>query len=159
MTSSPGPTPGWVRTNQNTKIMYISEIQETLMEIIKHHPIDRVFGFVVSYGAMRDEMTDAYHIALWLEGAPVAVKEEFLQRFNEEDWPEMRICDTCGSFMKEGYLLGDMAEHYCSRECAIKSYIADAKRFTGEGISREEAESRFEKDLETNEDCFWTEWR
>jgi len=139
--------------------MYISEIQETLMEIIGNNVFIEVVDFVVSHGARRDEMVDAYHVALWLEGAPAEVKREFLYRFDEEDWPEIRICDTCGSFMKEGYLLGDMAEHYCSEDCAIQSYIADAVRFTGETISRKRAEGRFKNDLKNNEDCFWTEWR
>ena len=139
--------------------MYISDIQERLTEIISQNDISDVRAFMVSNGANEHEMTDAYHLALWIEGAPAAVKCEFLDKFNEDDNPEMRICDTCGCFMIEGYLLGDMMEHYCSRKCAIESYIADALRFTNKKISYKEAERRLNHDLDYNsDDCFWTEW-
>ena len=130
------------------------------MEIIGRNPFDRVLGFMLLHGANKKEMTDVYHLALWIEGAPTDVKDMFLETFNENDWPELRICDTCGCFMNEGYLLGGMMEHYCSRECAVKSYIKDALKFAYEEITYEEAERRLDHDLDFNaDDCFWTEWR
>lgn len=139
--------------------MYISPIQEVLMVIIGINDIDKVRAFMVKNGANEKEMTDAYHLALWVEGAPAGVKHEFLYEFNEDDYPALRVCDTCGCFMNDGYLLGDMAEHYCSRKCAVKSYIKDAKNYENKEISYEEAEKRLDHDLEYNNDyCFWTTW-
>lgn len=141
--------------------MYISEIQQALIDIVYNNHFSEVCDFMCAHGANRHELTDERHAAYWIEGAPVKVKEMFLERFNDEDWPEIRICDTCGVFMKEGYLLGDFQEHYCSEECAIKSYMHTSEDGSGEGdVSRIEAAELFRRDLEENsDDCFWTEWR
>lgn len=135
--------------------MYISPMQEKLMEIISQNPIDKVRDFMVMHGANRNEMTDAYHLALWVEGAPVPVKEEFIEKFNEYDLPTLRVCDFCGCFMDEGYLLGGY-EHYCSKTCAIDSYIRDSKG----KMTREQAYHQLRRDIgDGSGDSFWTEWR
>lgn len=122
-------------------------MQESLVEIIENNPIDRVYGFVVSHGANRDEMTDAYHMALWIEGAPADVKQEFLDKFNEEDWPSLRICDNCGCFMDEGYLLD--TRYACSDKCAIALYDGNEEQL------REDIRLSVEED---EGDFFWTQW-
>ncbi|MBR3467415.1 MAG: hypothetical protein IKH15_09375 [Bacteroidales bacterium] len=123
--------------------MYISPMQEKLMEIIGENPIDKVRDFMVMHGANRNEMTDAYHLALWIEGAPAPVKEEFIEKFNEDDWPTMRVCDFCGCFMDEGYLLD--TRYACSDACAIAL-------FDGDEAALREAIGDGEGDF------FWTQW-
>ena len=121
---------------------YISSIQEKLMEIIKDSPINLISDFLVSNGADRNEMTDAYHMALWIEGAPKSVKHDFLDGFNEEDCPPMRICDNCGCFMDEGYLLD--TQYACSDKCAIALYDGNEEQLREDiRLSVEEDEGDF----------------
>lgn len=113
------------------------------MEIINAHPLDAVREFMVGHGANPAEMADAYHLALWIEGAPGGVKYDFLNEFNSMDWPSLRICDNCGAFMDEGYLLD--TQYACSDACAIALFDGDEKLLRetiGDGSG----------------DFFWTQW-
>lgn len=123
--------------------MYISPIQEKLTEIVRNNNFQDVLDFLVENGANRHEITDAYHAALWIEGAPVIVKIGFLDKFNEEDDPCLRVCDHCGVFMDEGYLLD--IQYACSDACAIALFDGDEKLLRetiGDGSG----------------DFFWTQW-
>lgn len=139
--------------------MYISETQQRLINIISHTVFDRALGFVLLHGANRREMSDAYHIALWMEGAPAGVKREFLDTFDEAAEGGLRVCSTCGQWMTEGYYLaGDYA---CSDECAIRNYIETSTYHTIE--TEEEAREVFERDLRIDEEAclgevYWTQW-
>lgn len=128
------------------------------------HRFEDVVDFVCEHGANRREMTDAYHVALWLEGAPAAVKHAYFNLADGVDtcWLDegLRICDKCGKFMTEGYILGEF-EYYCSDECAIQSYIDEVYNADSPDgkITHEQAETMLHYDLESNpDDNFWTEW-
>lgn len=142
--------------------MYISEIQKRLMNIIgkKGSAIyNRAYGLALYRGANPDEMTDAYHLALWFEGAPERAKSELLSLAENCGFADygLRICDICGKFMTEGYILGGDYDYACSRECAIRLYQLVSKGV--EIISEETAAALLDRDLEeNNEDYFWTEW-
>lgn len=130
--------------------MYISEIQKRLMDSIGREgyaTYNRALGLALYKGANPKEMKDAYHLALWFEGAPDDVKQTFLDEFNEKN-NDLRMCDNCGQFMAEGYLI-DGHLHACSKECALKV----------SGESEEEFDEDVRKSVdEDNGDTFWTEW-
>jgi len=91
--------------------MYINEIQKRLMNIIgkKGTAIyNRAYGLALYGGAQPDEMTNSYHLALWFEGAPQKIKSMLLNLVESNKWEDLglRICDVCGKFMTEGYILG-----------------------------------------------------
>lgn len=98
-----------------------------------------------------------------LMSADKSIKEEFVETFFGGVMDNLRICDTCGDWMIEGYVLAD--EYACSRECAILNYMGTSFGHSDDGnVSREEAVRLFEKDLELNEknclgDVYWTDWR
>ena len=142
--------------------MYISEIQKRLMNLIdKHQTIhDRAYGLALYNGANPKEMTDSYHLALWFEGAAWNVKNELLGLYEGLGDTGLRICDACGKFMTEGYLLHGLDDYACSRECAIKIFQWDGiNGLTAIHLSPEEAEKRLDRALEEDEDDnFWTEW-
>ena len=121
----------------------ITEIQKRIMASIESSAaFGRAYGLALYHGADMQEVNDRYHLALWFEGAPVDVKQEFLDEFNEQN-DDLRICGQCGCFMTEGYLL-DQA-YACSDECAIALYGGDEKQLRediGDGQG----------------DFFWTEW-
>ena len=125
----------------------MTEIQKRLLEsIVTGANFERALGLALYNGARLSEMTDAYHLALWFEGAPVNVKWEFLREFNE-DKDDLRVCSHCGRFMCEGYLLDCL--YACSDECAIALYDGDEKQL------REDIRLSLEED---EGDYFWTEW-
>lgn len=125
----------------------MTEIQRRLVESIGTGAnFERALGLALYNGARLSEMTDAYHLALWFEGAPENVKWEFLDSFNEEN-NNLRVCSHCGKFMFEGYLLD--YQYACSDECAIALYGGYEKRL------REDIRMSVEED---EGDYFWTEW-
>ena len=65
---------------------------------------NRALGLALYNGANPNELKDSYNIALWFEGAPAAIKKEFLDEFNQDN-NNLRVCSHCGRFMYEGYLL------------------------------------------------------
>lgn len=123
----------------------ISTIQEKLVEIISDNPIDFVRDFMVARGANRekDAIEDELQLAKWIEGAPINVKNEFLDEFNENDYPSLRVCSNCGCFMDEGYMLD--CQYACSDACGIALYKGNEKQMRediGDGSG----------------DYFWTQW-
>lgn len=59
---------------------------------------------------------------------------------------ELRVCDTCGHLMIEGYILYDGDEYYCSNECMLEQYT-------------EEEKEEILKEADTDEGTsYWTEW-
>ena len=108
---------------------------------------NRALWLALYNGARPDEMTDAYHLALWFEGAPRSVKEEFVDSFVLDHADNLRVCTHCGRFMTEGYLLE--TQYACSDECAIALYEGD------EAQLREDIRASVE---EEDGDFFWTEW-
>lgn len=88
-------------------------------------------------------------------------KRLFVETFFEDDseFP-LRICDTCGNWMIEGYYLA--GEYACCDECAIQNYMDTS--IYHPSPSREEAERLFMQDLELDEknclgEVYWTDWR
>ena len=87
------------------------------------------------------------------------VKKEFLElveEMNPTTYDDMgiRVCDTCGKFMTEGYYLA--GEYACSEECAVKNYMED-------GLDESTAKDMFQHDLDEDEETcagevYWTEW-
>lgn len=137
--------------------MYISEIQKRLTELVSGPNRYPAFNLAVAHGANPAELTDGYHIALWFEGAPKAVKEKFIETFARDG--QITICDYCGKFMIEGYLVYE--DPYCSKECVIKGYQRDVydADLNGQMISRERAQAMFEHDrIACPEEVFWTQW-
>lgn len=141
--------------------MYISEIQKRLTELVSGPNRYPAFNLAVAHGANPAELTDGYHIALWFEGAPKKVKEKFIETFARDG--QITICDYCGKFMIEGYLVYE--DPYCSEECVIKSYQRDVHDADNprETISREAAKAMFEHDRLRSENenfchIFWTQW-
>ena len=129
--------------------MYISEIQKRLMDSIGEKgcaTYNRALGLALYNGANPNELKDSYNIALWFEGAPAAIKKEFLDEFNQDN-NNLRVCSHCGRFMYEGYLLD--WRYACSDECAIALYDGD------EAQLREDIRASVEED---DGDFFWTEW-
>lgn len=139
--------------------MYISEIQKRLMNLIDKHQTtyNRAYGLALYNGANPEEMTDSYHLALWFEGANADVKNAFLSIFdNTYTDTGLRICDVCGKFITEGYLLFGLDDYACSRECAIKIFQWNG---LDASLSPDEAEKRLDRALEEeDDDNFWTEW-
>jgi hypothetical protein len=130
--------------------MFISEIQLRLMDSIgrEGYPkYNRALGLALYRGANPDEMTDAYHLALWFEGADYSVKREFLDAFNERN-NDLRVCDHCGVFMTEGYLINGH-NHACSKRCALQIWGETEKSFD------EAVRASVEDDAG---ETFWTEW-
>jgi hypothetical protein len=123
----------------------ITEIQQRLMDSIGPKGgalFNRALGLALYNGANPKEMTDPYHLALWFEGAHPDIKREFLDAFNELN-DDLRVCDNCGRFMCEGYLLD--TRYACSDECAIALYEGD--------------EAQLREDIGDGDgDYFWTEW-
>lgn len=146
---------------------YISKIQKRLSALVNDIGLERAKNFAVSHGASELEMTDAYHLALWVEGAPKTVKKAFLDLWEDCCNPRhledtgLRICDSCGKFMTEGYILGDGLTYACSRDCAVKSLMDEMWDADSPGykVSREQAEKALDYNLEfSSDDFFWTEW-
>lgn len=140
--------------------MYISEIQRRILNAVESKPHELVLHFVCDNGANRNEMTDNYHIALWLEGAPVTVKNKFIDLasglFGDCG---LRVCSKCGRFMKEGYLLHGCDLYACTESCAIQLYQEDYRERYGMNQSPAEARRDLVYDLEHYpDDNFWTEW-
>jgi hypothetical protein len=138
--------------------MKITETQKRLMNLIdKHHDTyNRAYGLALYNGANPEEVADSYHLALWFEGAEAGVKNQLLSIFDSSYCDVgLRVCDACGKFMTEGYLLFGLDHYACSRECAIKVF-----QWNGLGlITPGEAEKRLDRALEEEEnDNFWTEW-
>lgn len=138
----------------NIKVEYtypeiMNEIQKRLMRCIGTEggaKYSRALGLALHNGANLQEMTDAFHLALWFEGAPKNVKQQFLDEFNEKE-DNLRVCSKCGCFMYEGYILGD--EYACSDECAVALYDGDEPRLRAD----------IEKSMNGGpDDFFWTEW-
>jgi len=123
-------------------------IIERLVEIIGNNELSDVQQFAKDNGAKQDEAKDAESIARWLYGVDAGVKFDFLDTFNEEDCPPLRICTNCGDFMYEGYLLD--YQYACSDECAIALYDGD------EAALREDIHRSV--DLDDGSDFFWTQW-
>lgn len=120
---------------------------------------NRAYGLALYGGAQPDEMTNSYHLALWFEGAPEKIKSMLLNLVESNKWEDLglHICDVCGKFMTEGYILSGDFSYACSRECAIRLYQLVSKGV--EIISEETAAALLDRDLEENdEDYFWTEW-
>ena len=141
--------------------MYISEVQKRLMNIITDENRDAVIELAVKNGANKNELSDAYHIALWFEGAPKKVKESLLDfYFEDHRYGEvgLRICSHCGKYMTEGYIFGDYS-YACDEPCAIELYREDYRKRTGLNQAPADARRDFDYDLEKYPDeNFWTDW-
>ena len=136
--------------------MYISEIQRRIMQAVESKPKDLIMHFVCENGADENEMSDTYHIALWLEGAPKDVKEKFIDLANcLDDDCRLRVCSECGKFMTEGYLLCDGDWYACSEQCAVRL----CQYRLGVDLTPEEAKRNLNYALDHDpEGNFWTEW-
>ena len=54
----------------------------------------------------------------FINSPDVEVKEEFIE---ENEIENLRVCETCGKFITEGYIYRDF-ETYCSDECFIVAH-------------------------------------
>ena len=118
-------------------------IKEKVLQIIAANPISVVIKFATDNGASPGDVENEDRLAVWIMKAPANVKYDFLNAFNDWDDPSLRICDNCGDFMDEGYLLD--VRYACSDKCAIDLYDGDEKQLRediGDGSG----------------DFFWTQW-
>lgn len=126
-----------------------TEIEQRVFNLIESGPFPKMLGFCLFNGADYGLIQDKEDILTYLvHYATKEVKRQFMDEFCQ-NWADtgLRVCDKCGHFMKEGYLLGD--EYACSYECAVGLYDMPEK----------EAIKQLDKDLAENEDdCYWTEW-
>ena len=151
--------------NENIK----KEIEKVLHEEIAYIVFDEtstkekyaLYGFLLkkfsrNVGSDTDLVNE---LVAQLMSADKETKTEFVDTFFEGVMDNLRICDTCGDWMIEGYVLGD--EYACSRECAIKNYM-DTTEIGA--VTREEAIKTFEHDLELDDahnlgEVYYTDWR
>lgn len=99
-----------------------------------------------------------------LVNANIAVCRTFVETFFEDDDDfNLKLCDTCGEWMLEGYYLaGDYA---CCEDCAIQNYMNSSYNHSDDGkVTREKAEELFRKDLDLDEQynlgqVYYTDWR
>lgn len=118
-----------------------------------------VLKLAVENGASPKEMTDTYHLALWFEGAPAKVKLALCKLFDEGHIYEhgLRICNHCGRFMTEGYILG--VGYACSYEHAAILIKGNTSKDGCDIPTEAEAEALLDAVLEDYpDDNFWTEW-
>ncbi len=126
-----------------------NKIEQRVFNIIESNPFPKMLGFFLFNDADHGLIFDYEDILTYLvHYATKEVKRAFMDEFCP-DWADtgLRVCDNCGHFMTEGYILGE--EYACSDECAIKLY----------DLPEDEAKKQFEQDLsENDDDCYWTEW-
>ncbi|MBP5461434.1 MAG: hypothetical protein J6Y20_04845 [Lachnospiraceae bacterium] len=130
------------------------------MKAVELRPKELVLHFVCDNGAAPNEMRDTYHIALWLEGAPVKVKCRFVDLASGLYGDcGLRVCTKCGKFMTEGYILNGGDSYACSESCAVQLYQENCRKRIGMNQAPAEARRDLEYDLERYpDDNFWTEW-
>lgn len=155
--------------NENIK----KEIEKVLREEIAYIVFDEtstkekyaLYGFLLkkfsrNVGSDTDLVNE---LTMQLMSADKNTKTEFVDTFFDGVMDNLRICDTCGDWMIEGYVLGD--EYACSRECAILNYMGTSFNHSDDGnVSREEAIRLFDKDLELDNahdlgEVYYTDWR
>lgn len=89
------------------------------------------------YQEVYDIVSDYYDddIDEFIYSSDVEEKEEFIE---DNEIETLRVCQTCGKFITEGYIYRDF-ETYCSDECIISEHGKDV--------------------LNTDEDeLYWTAW-
>ena len=136
----------------------INEIKKRLTEIINRGMDERgksyeFYGFYAhNFNKVCDMRDLAEKLTDELMTAPADVKHDFMYiAYPYAD--NLRVCDTCGKFITEGYVLaGDYA---CSEKCAVGLYKGD--------YSEEKRLEMLHNDLQYDEendvgDCYWTEW-
>lgn len=130
------------------------------MKAVESRPNGLVLQFICDNGANPHEMQGAYNIALWLEGAPVEVKNKFIDMASGLYGDcGLRVCSTCGKFMTEGYLLFGSDAYACSESCAVQLYQKNYRERFGMNQAPAEARRDLSYDLEHNsDDNFWTQW-
>lgn len=75
-------------------------------------------GFAIRYlGLVATPENVAEVIAENIEGAGMDTKRMFMNLFDDTPF---RLCDHCGKFFEEGYIL--VTEYACSDECAVALY-------------------------------------
>ena len=75
------------------------------------HEIKEVYEIV-------SEFYEGDDIEEFIYSDDIDAKEEFIE---ENEIVNLRVCDTCGKFIKEGYLYQDY-DMFCSKECFIDAY-------------------------------------
>lgn len=72
------------------------------------------------YQEVYDIVSDYYDgdVDEFINSSDVEAKEEFIE---DNEIETLRVCQTCGKFITEGYIYRDF-ETYCSEECFIKEY-------------------------------------
>ena len=75
-------------------------------------------GFALQYlGVTTTPENVAESIANHIEGAGMDTKRMFMNLFDDTPF---RLCDHCGKFFEQGYIL--VTEYACSDECAVALY-------------------------------------
>ena len=128
-------------------------IEERIRVAVVKTPIEELAGFcALNFTFVCDEsrrLDHSYWVDLLVEKLDTSDKKGRLN-FMNKFWPDdLRVCDYCGEFMTEGYLIYN--EHTCSRECAIKLYEAD-------GQSEEDFDADLSHCDEDDSEVFWTDW-
>ena len=121
------------------------------------------YGYLVKrfYRNVADDKELVDWLVTYLIDTDKSEKQHFVETFFEDDDEfNLRICDTCGSWMIEGYYLA--GEYACCDECAIQNYMDTS--IYHPSPSREESERLFKQDLELDEknclgEVYWTDWR
>lgn len=153
------------------------EIREEIEKVLRSH-IERKMseselneyafhGFLLKrlYYHVADGKECAIELAKRLvENANVAVMRDFVETFfGDDDEFSLKICDTCGNWMLEGYYLA--GEYACCEECAILNYMNESYNHSSNGkVSREKATELFHRDLDLDEknclgEVYYTDWR
>lgn len=138
------------------------KITKRILALLTGKDWEYCLGFALMHGAHLGELRDKADFAVWLTKQPKETKNEFLDIFADDDECGLRVCDTCGKFMTEGYYLA--GEYACDRECAVKNYMSSSYNHSENGVvSREQAESYLDLDLKLDEEqclgnVYYTEW-
>lgn len=101
-------------------------------------------GFALQYlGISATPENVAELIASNIEGANKEIKNTFMGLFDDTPF---RLCDHCGKFFEQGYILG--TEYACSDECAIALYDGNEEQLRAD--LDEEGDEIYYSD--------WSEW-
>lgn len=102
---------------------------KTKREIYTDEEFDEVYDIIAEY-------YDGDDIEDFIYSTDIEEKEDFIM---ENDIKNLRVCNTCGEFILEGYMYNN-SEIFCSDECFIKKH------------------GRSVFDAADGDELYWTRW-
>ena len=142
--------------------MIFNGTQKRIIRLVIGAMREPAIALAAKNGANPDELYDRFRLAFWFEAAPVQVKRELLDLYYERNPnadAHLRICDNCGKFMPDGYILFGGDTYACTESCAVQLYQKNYRERYGMNQAPAEARRDLNFDLEHYpDDNFWTEW-